>query len=60
MHLFNAGQDEALITVMGFSFATFWELLELFTPVYLRYTPQFSSGSNITLLPFPHQGRTQQ
>jgi len=56
-YLFNAEQDDAIITVMGFSFATFWDLLELFTPVYLGYTPHVSSSSKITHLPFRCQGR---
>jgi hypothetical protein len=60
MHLFNAGQDDALITVTCFSFSTFWELLDLFTPIYLCYIRHVMSGSNITQLPFHCQSRMWQ
>jgi len=60
MHLFNAGQGDALITVTGFSFSTFQDLLELFTQVYLRYTPHVTSGSKNIRLSFLHHGRTRQ
>jgi hypothetical protein len=42
MHFYNAVKDDALITVMGFSFSTFWDLVELFKPVYLHCTPHAS------------------
>jgi hypothetical protein len=33
MHIFNGGQDDALITVSGFGFNAFADLLELLLPV---------------------------
>jgi hypothetical protein len=62
MHLFNGRQDDALITVTGLNYDTFYGLLELFAPIYLRYTPHVSSGSNILELPYrrSRRGRTRQ
>jgi DDE superfamily endonuclease len=51
MHLYNGQQDDALITTTGFNYATFNQLLDLFAPVFLRYTPHVVSGSNIMQLP---------
>jgi hypothetical protein len=51
MHLYNGQQDDALITTTGFNYATFNQLLDLFAPVFLRYTLHVLSGSNIMQLP---------
>jgi hypothetical protein len=58
-HCCNGRQDDALITTMGFNYATFNQLLDLFAPVFLRYTLHVLSGSNIMQLPNPlrHRGR---
>jgi hypothetical protein len=37
--LYNSGNDQALITLTGFDFATFHWLDEMFTPVYDNHTP---------------------
>ena len=37
MHLFNSGQDDALITLCGFDHRTYRLLLELFDPLYEGY-----------------------
>jgi hypothetical protein len=34
MHLFNEDQDVALITMTGFNYATFNELLTIFSPIF--------------------------
>jgi hypothetical protein len=49
MHLFGAGQDDALITMTGFDYATFHELQHFFT--FHQYTPHIAFGSNIMQLP---------
>jgi hypothetical protein len=49
MHLFSAGQDDALITMTGFDYATFHELQHFFT--FHQYTPHIAFGSNIMQLP---------
>jgi hypothetical protein len=51
MHLFSAGQDDALITMTGFDYATFHELLQHFSTLSYQYTPHVASGSNIMQLP---------
>jgi hypothetical protein len=35
MHLFRTGQDDVLITMTGFDYATFHELLEHFSPLFI-------------------------
>jgi hypothetical protein len=37
MHLFNGGQDDALITMTGFDHANFNELLQHFVGEYLAF-----------------------
>jgi hypothetical protein len=37
--LYNSINDQALITLTGFDFATFHWLEEMFTPVYDNHTP---------------------
>ena len=39
MHLFNSGQDDALITLCGFDHESFAMLLNLFEPYFDQYTP---------------------
>ena len=51
MHLFNGGQDDALITMTGFDHANFNELLQYFSPLFHQYTPHVASGCNIQSLP---------
>jgi hypothetical protein len=51
MHLFNGGQDDALITMTGFDHANFNELLQHFSPLFHQYTPHDASGCNIQSLP---------
>jgi hypothetical protein len=46
--LFCSGDDEALITVTGFDHTTFKHLLELFTPMFLIYTPWIGSNDGRT------------
>jgi hypothetical protein len=43
MHLFNAGQDDTLITMTEFDHATFNELLQYFSPLFCQYTPHVAS-----------------
>jgi len=52
IHLFNSGQNDALNTATGVSFATYQNLLKLFTPVYFPCTSHVLSESNIIQLPF--------
>jgi hypothetical protein len=51
MHLFSAGQDDAHITMTGFDYATFHELLQHFSPLFHQYTTHAASGSNTMQLP---------
>jgi hypothetical protein len=62
VQLYWGRQDDALITITGFNYATFNSLLELFAPAYLRFTPHVSSGSNIMELPYrmSRRGRKRQ
>jgi hypothetical protein len=50
MHLFNGGQDDALITMAGFDHANLNELLQHFSPLFHQYTPHVASGCNIQSL----------
>jgi hypothetical protein len=43
-HLFNSGQDDALVTLCGLDYAAFQELHILFKPLYEKYSPYGSDG----------------
>ena len=57
MHLYNARQDDALITMTGFNFAAFESLLEFFAPLFKQLTPHVPSGCNIQRVRRMRKGR---
>lgn len=44
MRLYNSGQDDALVTICGFNHDSFSKLLDLFDPLFHKYTPYSSDG----------------
>ncbi len=47
MQLFLSQEDDDMITMTGFSYSSFIQLLECFTPYYESYNPIVGSGENI-------------
>lgn len=56
-HLYLARQDDALITLCGLDFNSFENLLAIFSPLFLRYTPHVDSSSNIRPVRVVGRGR---
>jgi hypothetical protein len=61
-YTYNSGDDQSLITLTGFNYATMALLEAMFTPVFEQYTPHGAAvGSSwlITPLDLTEHGRTQ-
>ncbi len=57
MQLFLFQEDDVMITMTEFSYGSFIQLLECFTPYYESYNPIVGSGENIRSLLLGRMGR---
>ena len=55
--LLKSGNDQALITLTGLNFTTFYWLLERFRPIYDGHSPFIDPHGKIVPLCFPGRGR---